>query len=74
MWLLICFLGFFERLGDEYFSRWYVQHILLYGTLGIYIYIYSIFNLRLFLSILFYIFLILVLKRQTETANGTRIT
>ena len=27
-WLLV----FFERLGDEYFSWWYVQPMLLYGT------------------------------------------
>ena len=30
MWLL--FVCFFERLGDEYFSWWYVQHMLPYGT------------------------------------------
>ena len=34
--------------------------------------LYSVFNLRLFLSF-FYIFKNLVLKRQTETVNGTSI-
>ena len=30
VWLLSFFL--FERFGDEYFSWWYVQHMLPYGT------------------------------------------
>ena len=42
----------FERSGDKYFSWWCVQHMLPYGT------IYSIFNFRLFLSILFSFFII----------------
>ena len=71
MWLLV----FFERLGDEYVSWWYLQHMLPYGS-GISLYqfmhLYSIFYLRLFLSILFYAFCNLVLKRQTKTVNGTR--
>ena len=39
-------------------------------------YLYNIFNLQLFLSILFYNFFNLVLKRQTETVNDNspRIT
>ena len=41
-------VGFFEWLGDEYFSWWYVQHILPY----VFMHLYSICNLRLFLSIL----------------------
>ena len=36
--------------------------------------LYSMFNLRLLLSILFYNISNLVLKRQTETANGTNIS
>ena len=36
--------------------------------------LYSIFNLRLFLSNLFYIFFNLVLKRQIEMVNGTSIS
>ena len=48
---LVCL--FFERLGDEYFSWWYGQHMLPSDT-GISLYaLYTIFNLRLFLSILF---------------------
>ena len=43
-----------------------------YSYLG-QLYIYSIFNLWLFLSILFYNFFNLVLKRQTEMVNGTSI-
>ena len=35
--------------------------------------LYSIFNLRLFLSIIFYNRFNLVLKRQTEMVNGTSI-
>ena len=35
-------LGFFERLGDEYFSWWYVQSMLPYVT-GISLYIYTVF-------------------------------
>ena len=59
VWLLFCF---FERLGDKYFSWRYVQYMLPYG-IGIYIafmHLYGrpIFNLRLFLSILFIICLI----------------
>ena len=36
--------------------------------------VYNIFNLRLPLSNLFYLFLYLVLKRQTEMVNGTSIS
>ena len=57
------FFVLFERLGDEYFSWWYVQHM----------HLYSIVNLRLFLSILFYMSN-MVLKRQTDTVNGTSIS
>ena len=63
----------FERLGDEYFSWWYVQHMLPYGTFyGLYI--GSIFNLRLLLSIPFYNFFNLILKCQTEMVSGTSIS
>ena len=53
----------FERLGDEYFSWWYVQHMHLFN---------SVFNLQLFLSILLYNLFYLVWKRQTETVNSTQ--
>ena len=65
-------LGFFERLRDEYFSWWYVQHIPSCGT-GITLYAFILY-FWLFLSILLYIFFNLVLKRQTETVNGTSIS
>ena len=39
-----------------------------------FMHLYSILNLRLLLSILFYNFLNLVLKRQTEIVNGTSIS
>ena len=56
MWVLF-FGGILERLGDEYFSLRYVQHILPHGTgIIMYAFIYY-FKLRLFLSILFYIFI-----------------
>ena len=32
MWLLF---AFFERLGDEYFSWWYVQHMLPYLSMAL---------------------------------------
>ena len=39
-----------------------------------FMHLYSILNLRLFLSILFYDFCNLVLKRQIEVVNGTSIS
>ena len=63
---------FFERLGDEYFTWWSVQHMLPYGT-GI-MHVYSIFNLRLFFFHSFDTVFNLVLKRPTETVNGTSIS
>ena len=56
----------FEELGGEYFSWWYVQHnVAIWDCM----HLYSIFNLQLFLFILFDIFN-LVLKHQTEMVNG----
>ena len=41
MALVFCF---FERLGDKYFSCWYVQHMLPYGTgISLYAFIYIVF-------------------------------
>ena len=54
VWLLF-FWGGFERLGDEYFSWWYVPHML--ALVLAFMHLYSIFNYRLFLSILFFIIL-----------------
>ena len=39
-----------------------------------FMHLYSIFSLQLSLSILFFLFFNLVLKRQTETVNGTSIS
>ena len=73
MWLL--FLGrFFERIGlgigGVYFSWWYTCAAYaakwpINSIMAFMHYTYSIFNLRLFLSILFYNIFNLVLKRQT---------
>ena len=59
----------FEQLGDEYFSWWYVQHNLCchMALVLAFVHWYSIFNLQLFLSIL-------VWKRQTEVVNDTSIS
>ena len=55
MWLL-----FFERLGDEYFSWWYVQPMLPYGTGKLaFMHLYSSFNLRLLWSIFLYIYFLI---------------
>ena len=40
----------------------------------LHLYIYNIFNLQLFLFSLFYNFFNLILKRQTETVNGTSVS
>ena len=47
------FFCLLEQLGEEYFSRWYVQDMLLYGAvISLYAFIWY-FNLRLLSSILF---------------------
>ena len=61
VWRLFWGIWFFERLGDEYFSWWYVQRIMLR-------------YFQVFLSIPFYNVFDPVLKRQTETVNGTSIS
>ena len=49
--------GEFQRLGDEYFSWWSVQHMLPYGTGFLtFMHLCNIFNLQFVLSILFYNF------------------
>ena len=48
--------------------------MLLYGTGAAFMDLDSIVNLRLFLSILLYIFVNVVLKGQIETVNGTSIS
>ena len=62
VWLLF-FVVVFERFGDEYFSWWYVQHMLPYCTLCI---LYSIFNSQYMLSIPCYNFFNLVLPDQNS--------
>ena len=61
----LVFFVLFERLEDTYLSWWYVQHMLPYA----FMHLYSIFNLRLFVSILSYNLFNLALKRLTETVS-----
>ena len=64
MWLLVFVVV--EWLGDEYFSWWFVQYMLPYGTgSGIVFLICNCFCLFFYKR---------VLKRQTETVSGTSIT
>ena len=67
MWLLL--FVFFERLRDEYFSWWYVQLMLSYGTgisLDAYFAIVLVHSFELKKN--------LVLKCQTVMVNGTSIS
>ena len=73
---LVLLLLFFERLGDEYFSWWYVQDICCHMALALaFMHLYSNVNLRLFSSRVFSILLYLFKKNnksdiETPDRNG----
>ena len=71
MLFCVALVFFFERLGDEYFSWWYVQHMLPYDTgISLYSILYCDCFCPVFIIFIFY----LVLKCQIKIVSGASIS